>query len=525
MNSVTERTTDLRGAVLGAPFLLRLFAVFIFGVGLSFIQAPYDLWFLLFPCLGGFYFFYLSVQTKVQAFSLGFVFAIGYFVTGLNWIGNALLVEGNEYRWVWPLAVIALPVALSLFNAIYITIAHILFKNKNTLTGFVGFCALLMLSEWVRGYAFTGFPWNLYGYGWISVPAIVQSVSLFGPYGLTFLTILWGCSLGYIFSIANKKIILMVFVLLSFGATYFYGHIKLQKASDDVMDGVRINIVQPNIKQSDKWKPELMVQNFEQLVALSTLSNPNMRNIIIWPETAVPPSFVNNRAVQERLLSLFDDVNTILLSGALNVTRNDTTQQPEYHNALMLFDGGNQPAQLYSKSHLVPFGEYIPFQQYIPLTPVVNFSGFRAGNGPQTIGVSDFPTFSPTICYEIIFPQSVVNKHHERPDFILTITNDGWYGDSPGPRQHFAQARFRAIEQGIPVVRVANTGISGVIDSYGRVAQGNKIELMEQGSLTLPLPVKTPQKTYYSMCGDKLFLGILFLCLFGAIAFRNKHNL
>lgn len=512
--SFFNKLNNYRSALLEAPFFFRVILAGLAGVGLSFIQAPYHCWPLLFICFGLFYFLYEQTKTKKQAFLTGFIFAFGYFVLSLNWIGNALLVEGNAYKWAWPLAVIALPILLSLFTALYVTISHVVFK-KSTLSGFVGFCVLLSLSEWVRGYAFTGFPWNLYGYGWASVLPIMQSLSLFGPYGLTFLTVIWGCTFGFVATNASGKATVTAFTILSLIVVGGFGALRLADAKQDVVENVSIHIVQPNIAQKDKWDTYKFRDNFEKLIVLSKIKKPAQKNIIIWPETSLPPPFLNSTAVHERIHSVLgrDD---ILLAGALKVNRTPLS----YHNALMLWGGRKKGQHLYSKSHLVPFGEYIPFQKYIPIETISGFSGFNRGSGVQTIELDGYPSLSPLICYEIIFPHQAVNKFQPRPDYILTVTNDAWYGDSPGPYQHFEQARFRAIEQGLPVIRAANTGVSGLIDPYGRVIK--KTKLMQEGSITALLPIKTVQKTLYGMHGDRLFLIFIALGLFIAIYFKQK---
>ncbi|MCI5060424.1 MAG: apolipoprotein N-acyltransferase [Alphaproteobacteria bacterium] len=471
------------------PLPYRLMLALVAGVVLSYSQAPYNLWPLVFLCFGGFYILLTTLQNKSQTFLLGFLFSLGYFVSGLSWIGNALLVEGNEYWWVWPLAVIALPAALSLMSAIYITLAAHWF-NLKTLKGFLALVIFMGISEWVRGFAFTGFPWNLYGYSWIGLLPVAQVASLIGPYGLTLLTLFWGMSAGFLLlpdTQKRNKIKIGSAALLSLLLVLGYGGWRL---SHDVImpDNVTLHIVQPNIAQAEKWKAEKLAQNFETHIELSTGALQNHagatgRNIIIWPETSIPPVFIYNSAVQQRIDSLLDS-NTILLSGAMDVDQ--TSSPPKYYNALLLWQQHMGPRRIYAKTHLVPFGEYIPFQSWIPLEPVTKFSGFARGEGPQSLKLSNVPPFSPLICYEIIFPHSAVSTKPERPKWILTLTNDAWYRNSAGPYQHFTQARFRAIEQGIPVIRAANTGISGVIDPYGRVIQ--KLDLMYQGTISTPLP-------------------------------------
>lgn len=452
------------------------------GIILSFIQSPTEYWFLIFPCFSAFYYCFTKVKNKRQTFILGFLFSFGYFIASLHWIGNALLVEGNDYKWAWPLAVIALPALLSIFTALYLTISFTLFKNKS-LMGFVGFCFALFISEWVRGHAFTGFPWNLYGYGWIGRLEVAQMAYWIGPYGLTFLTIFWGSVIGLYCTTRRYKAVLGL-ALITLLFSYFIGELRLKNKAPQFNGGVNIHIVQPNIPQAEKWLTEKAADNFEKHTTLSNIENSGQKNIIIWPETALSPLLLNSAAAQERIQSLLDQ-NTILLAGALDAEQ--TGRTAKYHNSLMLWHHKITADRIYTKSHLVPFGEYIPFQKYIPLKPVAQFSGFERGTGSKTVETEGFPSFTPKICYEIIFPHKMIIRGQARPDFILTITNDGWYGKSAGPYQHFTQARFRAIENNIPVIRSANTGVSGVIDGYGRVIQ--KTELMEESQLHSQLPI------------------------------------
>ncbi len=486
----------------------------ILGVVLTFTQAPYEYWFLIFPVFSGLYYLYCQFETKKSVFFGVFLFAFAYFVSGLHWIGNALLVEGNEFKYIWPLAVIALPCLLSLFTASSLLFAHIL-TAKKTVLGFLAFCTFLALSEFVRGHIFTGFPWNLYGYTWLGLMPVAQISSAIGPYGITFLTILWGGVFGYIFLHRQKSVLLPLFVIISFLATFAYGQIRLSNDADKNIDDVFIRIVQPNIPQETKWDPDALVQNFEKHINLSKDIPTDKKTMIIWPETAIPPTIISSLTAKKEFQSILNK-NTILLTGGLEVLPATATRTLEYHNAILKFDGENEPEKIYSKSHLVPFGEYIPFQRFIPLKPVVSFTGFKRGDGPTTIRFDGYPSFSPQICYEIIFPGRMVDSEEGRLDFILTVTNDAWYGDSAGPRQHFASARFRAIEQGIPVLRSANTGISGIIDPYGNVI--NYLPLMQTGVIDGLIPQSLGKPTLFGLFGNVFFLFftglVIAICLF-----------
>jgi apolipoprotein N-acyltransferase len=493
-------------------FHLKTITALISGVALSFSQAPHELWFLIFPCFGAFYALTQSLETKKQVFTLSFIFALGYFIAGLYWIGNALLVEGNEYKWAWPLAVIALPALLSIFPALYVTINHILFRS-NPLAHFIGFCVLLTASEWVRGHAFTGFPWNLYGYGLASNEAMAQALSLIGPYGLTLLTVFLGSSLGYIATQKYYRPIILVVAAITLGSFYSFGSQRLSNATTTFQDDVVFHIVQPNIAQAEKWKVENFFKNFKAHTNIINRALPiptSKKHVVVWPETAIPPALLNTNETHQQIQRMLQGLgeNAILLSGALAIEQDTKTK---YYNSLMSWQAQQHSKKIYSKSHLVPFGEYIPFQKYIPISTITNFSGFERGQGPTTIKIKNFPSFSPLICYEIIFPYTATNTKETRPDYILTITNDAWYGPSNGPHQHFAQARFRAIEQGLPVVRSANTGISGMIDPYGRVV--DHLALSAQGVVSTALPEAIANSTFYAGHKDKPIFFISFILL------------
>jgi apolipoprotein N-acyltransferase len=508
-------------------FFFCLCALFILGSISALSMPPASLWPCLFIGISLFYVLYSFCKTPARACASGFTFALGYFLTGLWWIGNALLVEGNEYKWVWPLAVIGLPVLLSFFTAIAIGCAKIIAPDAKKFTGFATFIICLGLSEWVRGYIFTGFPWNLYGYVWSEILSIAQIAYLVGPFGLTLVTLFWATSLGFLYLSempVKQKILFTLILFLSFTASFGYGSQRLASHPTQYNENIVINIVQPNIPQHEKWDGEKLVSNFEKHLSLSyyrhdetsnTLTSTAKKHLIVWPETALYPAFLESPAVFERLDSVLSSYpgQATLLTGAL--TREQTGDEITYSNALMRYETNTKFQKLYSKSHLVPFGEYIPFQNYIPLKPVAQFQGFEKGPGVVSLTVSDIPAFTPLICYEIIFPPQNLGTLSLKPEWILTVTNDAWYGESAGPYQHFSHAIFRAIETGLPVIRSANTGISGIVDAYGRTLE--KSRLNENWHTQSYLPKAIEQRS--SLHLNKSFIFICF-CLVVLIVTR-----
>ena len=492
-------------------------------------MAPTFYWPLMIAGLSVFYAVYARTETVRTAALYGFLFAFGYHLLGLWWIGNALLVEGNEFAWVWPLSVIGLPTLLGLFSAVFTALAR-KFSNPLSLSGFAALVVMLALGEWVRGHLFTGFPWNVYGQNWTSVLPILQAVSVIGMYGLSLLTLFWFCAPGFLFVSrlsGRRKAILGAVVAVSFLAVYGFGALRLNANPTQYSPDTSVRVVQPNVTQALKWKPDMLWDHFQSLISLSqpypnSSTGKDHKTYIIWPETSVPPALLNrpelHTTIQDTLTAFPHD--TYLMLGTLRFEM-DESEKRRYYNSLFVIDKNDDVVAHYDKSHLVPFGEYIPFQNLLPLTPVTQFNGFAHGPGSQTITLPNRDKFTPLICYEIIFP-FMAKGGAERSDFIVTITNDGWYGESAGPYQHFNQAIIRATEQGIPVVRAANTGVSGVIDAYGRIV--TKTSLVQKTAQTTPLPLPSGKITLYSKTDDWIFLVFVFISIIALFLIHKNEN-
>ena len=500
--------------IANKPLWHRALIVFFSGAACSIALPPYNLWLLFFAGFTTFYMTLRTAETPKRSFVFGCLFGFGYFLFGLNWIGNALLVEGNEFWWVWPLAFIALPVALSVFTGVSAVTAY-LFSYKFKAPLFPTLCFLIALAEFLRGHLFTGFPWNLFGYIWSDNLLIAQSASVIGPYGLTLLTLLWA-SLPISILLKRYDVKTTILTIASIIITLAFGAFQLSKTVEH-NPNFQVQIVQPNVLQKDKWDNTKIGENFNKHVNLSERQegSKNLPTAIIWPETALHPILMRTSAAQERLTDILEQhpENSFLLTGSLS-SRRDSSGSVRYFNNITAVTQDDDLWPLYSKSHLVPFGEYIPFQNIIPLKTITQFSGFERGDGPTTIGLKNFPSFSPFICYETIFSQKVVNNSI-RPEWLLNATNDGWYGNSPGPYQHFSQSRMRAIEQGLTLVRAANTGVSGIIDPYGRSIATH--DLQTQGLIVSTLPKAAPP-TIYSQYKENIFwllmIGILACILY-----------
>ena len=491
---------------------LKLIAMFAIGGFASLSMAPLNLWPTIFFGLSTLYIIVTRTPTPLKAGALTFAFSLGYFGFSLSWIGNALLVENNPYWWAWPLAVSGLPLILALFPALmtitYKSFSQICIKRENTALNYIIFCFLLAVADYARGHLFTGFPWNLYGYTWIDILPIAQLAALSDVYLLNTVTIFWAIAPAFILSTNHSKMrksIYCVIILSTFAASWLYGQNRINNYaafSSAKPKDTRIIIVQPNIKQSEKWKPEKRAQNFIDIVKMSQYQENHdigaEITLIIWPETAISQNILNTEWTMDAIRNMLSAYprNVLLITGALrHIPGNKTEQKPEhFYNSILTLDKSGRVIDTYDKRHLVPFGEYIPLDSYIKISPIVGFAGFKKGSNvnERTIrlqpedGGQYILKYITLVCYEAIFPDYVRFTTSKKPDFIVNVTNDAWYGKSAGPYQHIVQTRFRAIESGLPFIRSANTGISAIIDPVGNKI--SSIDLMKKNILSEKLP-------------------------------------
>lgn len=445
------------------------------------------LWILLHTC-----------WTTKQVFVLMWLFAFGYFTAGLYWIAAALFVDIAHNWWVLPFAVMGLPALMSFYPAVAAALWHRLAWHSGPARVLL-LVALLSIAEAARGVVFTGFPWNLWGYAWMDVLPVMQSVAWWGIYGLTLLTLLvsflpvlyWQQS-NRTSSRAMAGAVLLLMCLIT-----AWGQGRLMNHFNAAPQQVHVRIVQPNIAQEAKWEPEQRIAHTKKLWDLS-LRNPEFApHVIVWPETAVTLISTADVRAWEAALQQKLPGKALLATGVLDVGWDDIQDQPTFFNRIGIYQADGNRIGAYDKSHLVPFGEYLPYQDYWPVRPVAFQAGrFSAGIGAQTLHLSDLPPFSPLICYEVLFPTEIVSDK-KRPAWLLNVTNDAWYGRTSGPYQHLAIARTRAIEQGLPLVRAANTGISAMIDPMGRLV--DLLPLEETGVIDAALPPALPPTVYASL--------------------------
>lgn len=497
------------------------------GLASAFAMPPFDGLPLLFITIPVLVWLLDTVKTKRRsqlfrhAFFTVWLFFFGYFFAGLYWIGEAFLVDAEKFAFLMPFAVTLLPAGLALIPGLIIALGRLYFWPK-------GYGRVLVLAicwcvaEWLRGHILTGFPWNLIGEALTLRPELMQIGAVTGAYGMSLVVMLMAGAFAIIDGRGQQAAGLRgpIIALCALGLLYAGGAWRLSRATGATVPGLSVRVIQPDIPQNMKWNPEIRGQILKKYLTLSTTPTKaapeglTPQTIMVWPESALPYLL----AREPRLLQILGEM---LPRGALLITGGVRAEGPipepgqpfdRYFNSIYVIrhEGGDGSIiATYDKFHLVPFGEYLPARHLlsrIGLRKLTEFQGsFDEGTGPQTLHVPGLPDVSPLICYEIIFP-GMVTKKGERPKWIVNVTNDAWFGHSAGPYQHLAQVRLRAVEEGLPVVRAANTGVSAIIDGYGRVLVSRDLDSV--GIIDAPLP-EALSETVYARFGDLIFLLML----------------
>lgn len=498
---------------------------FFFGLLLAATFAPLHIVFFLPVSFSALLILLSCAHTKKQAFFVGWWFGWGQFIAGLYWIGIAFTIDADAHAALIPLPILGLPAVLAIFSGLA-TLATYLTKTKG-LYRILAFTGFWVLFEYGRGYLFTGFPWNLAGYSWGNILPMMQWVSYFGIYGLTLFTVLISCipSLLADKSLTSRyKNSLIIFDCLLLAAMVAVGYARIPTTPLPFLSDSIIRIVQPNILQAEKWKPSKRFAHIKKLAELSTQPASKTPRHLIWPETAVPYFLTTDEKVKFYLQRIVPHMGT-LITGAPR--KNPQTRQ--YWNSVHVLDKSGKILGIYDKQHLVPYGEYMPLRNLMvasgitSLIPVLDqMSDFSLPADPDSaqkvLEIPDLGSARILICYEVAFPWEVANK--TQYDWILNVTNDAWFGNTSGPYQHLVTTRTRAIEQGTSVIRAANSGISAVIDGYGRIL--HKIPLNQVGIIDGSIPEKIRNRTLYSEYGEviPIFMTIILIA-FGFVKRRS----
>ena len=463
-------------------------------------QVPFALPWATLAALAVIMWHYQGVSRGWSVFALGWLFGIGYFALTLHWIVEPFQVDVARHGWMAPFALIFMAGGLALFWGAAFALA------RRIGPGLWPLVVVWTGAEIARSVVLTGFPWALIGHVWSETP-LVQIIAVTGQHALTLMTlalvavVVWAAGFGW-----SRMLALPVTVCAGLVAGWLW--LDPGPAPEAVADAPVIRLVQPNVPQAEKWDPDLMPVHMRRLLDLS--GGGAVPAVVVWPETAVP-----------YLLEYSADVLELAVDatrGAPLITGIQRREGERYYNALALVDRTGQVADLYDKVHLVPFGEYVPFGEVLSRFGISGLAaseggGFSAGPEGKLIQIPGVGMAWPLICYEGIFAPQVASAP-TRPRLLLLVTNDAWFGALAGPYQHFALGRLRAIEQGLPMVRAANTGVSAVIDGKGRVL--GQLDLNTAGALDIPLPaVLSP--TIYARLADWPVIVLLCVLLSGVL--------
>ena len=509
---------------------------------LGFVSAtgfePLGLWAVTLGCLGLMTVSVADAPSPRSAAARGYWFGVGHFTLGLNWIAGAFQFQDAMPHWLGWFAVVALSLYIGVYPAIAALIARLLVKSPRAPRQWLPFTLVFggawIVSEFLRATVFTGFAWNPLGVIWLPIVGVPRAFApLVGTYGLGGITILiagllaafvprWiarvradiAAGQGEWLSAALAPVALAAFLTLG---AYSMKHV----VAHPVGSGARVRIVQPNIGQQDKHQPAYEKTNFTKLAALSGVPG-NAPRLILWPEAAVPDYLEDEPRARQRIAELIGS-RDMIMTGGVALIYDKAGDLVAARNSLFTLNAQAEITARYDKSHLVPYGEYLPMK---PLLSAIGLSrlvpgtvDFLPGPGAQSLSVAGFGEVGVQICYEIIFSGDVVDAAN-RPDFLFNPSNDAWFG-AWGPVQHLAQARLRAIEEGITVVRSTPTGISAIIDPQGRVVRA--LPYHTAGFIDAKLPI-SDRPTLFARLGNWLPAALALILFAGGIAIARKRR-
>ncbi len=516
MSERAERLSVDSSAAAARPLRLLARMALAFGAGAAGVlgMAPFNLWPLLLLALATFFRLMdgaiAGPKPLRAAFWTGWAFGFGYMAVGLYWIGEAFFVDPATI-WMMPFAVTLLPAGMALYFGAAGWLAGA--TGARGAAGALVLTASVCLLEFVRGFLFTGFPWNLFGSALIDSSA-AQGAALIGVYGLTFVIALAGFGLGAATLRGPLR-----FAPLAAGAALLIGLFVYGLIRPDPLpatEAFQIRIVQPDNPQSEKGERDYAARLWRRLASLTAAEGAEQVDIVLWPE-GVTPFFLDE--TPEALSAIGDMLHPgeMLIAGSSRRVVEDGGRR--YYNSLFVIDEAGAIVDGYDKAHLVPFGEFLPLPGFFKSLGIASLTArvggaFSAGPGLRTIETQGVPPFSALICYEALFPGEVV-AGGTRPRWLVNITDDSWFGTQIGPHQHLATARFRAIEEGLPLARAATTGISAMVDARGRIVASSALQTAAFFDVALP-PADAP--TVFSGVAHAPFLVLIALAAAAGIA-------
>jgi apolipoprotein N-acyltransferase len=504
--------------------MIYAFYAFLAGAGSAFGFEPFGFWPLVIVGFTALCELIARQKTKWQALLIGWAFGFGQFVVGLNWIATAFTFQAKMPAWLGWIAVVLLSVYLALYPALATGLAW-RFGRKNRLALLLVLAGAWSITEWMRGSFFTGFPWNPAAAALVPTPLIGIS-ALVGTYALSGLVVLLG---GAVWLELYKRWLPLVVIL---GITALLWVLPSSPVPDDPLTVLNARVVQPNIGQQDKWTPGFDEEAARRLAELTGPSIGEPR-LVLWPEAAITMPLEDPRTPDTKASADFQRARAAsllgpqdrLLTGGLAVLSSDGVHADRAANSIYALAQGGRIVGRYDKAHLVPYGEYLPMR---PLMSALGLSrlapgdeDFTSGPGPRSIWLGNpWGKVGFQLCYEIIFSGRVVDWQN-RPTFIFNPSNDAWFG-SWGPPQHLAQARLRAAEEGLPILRSTPTGISAVIDARGKVLK--QIPWRKAGAIDVVLPPAAISPPVFARFGNTIPLLLGFALIFAGIVLAGRRR-
>lgn len=487
---------------------LRYGAAVLCGAMVTLLFSPFEYILFLFPALSGLFLLVEMAESRRQSFMTGWWFGLGMYVSGLYWIANAMLVDAEQFGWMIPFVVVGMNGVLAIYSGL-LGLVMWWIRSAPMKWKWLAFAVAWGALEGLRSVLFTGFPWNLLGYATVFSESLMQLATDMPIIGLSVALVLVGTLPVLLAQMKRKQAVAGVLVaLMALFLAHGYGEGKIADTELVAMKAGKPSpyryqkepvymLLQGNVEQKVKSDPasrerqlrtylkmmdEVRQARFNALVDADPIER-NRSLVFVWPETAFPYLVMNDSHWMDFLPTTLHE-NEAMVAGVMRGEK-DEAGQARYYNSMMIVQRG-KPIRFYDKKHLVPFGEYVPFRKILPIEKLVpgmaDFSMGANGNKVEAKAGDIVPNFLALICYEAIFSDMISLDESEYAKLIINVTNDGWFGDSIGPYQHLMMARFRAVEHGLPMLRVANTGVSATIDSHGRIV--DIVPLSQKGMIS-----------------------------------------
>lgn len=448
------------------------------------------------------------------------IFGFSYFICSLWWLCNALFTDPVSFGWAVPFAILGPPFYLSLYWFFSGFIVGLLWTKG--IARFFVLAFALGLAEWLRALLFTGFPWNALGYTAMPTPIFMQTDAIVGLYGMNILAVLVYSLPTVLLTDEKKKaaLSLCLSLILAHSGFGFYRLNTTQNTANSQKSSYWVRIVQPSIPQNIKLSNTTREAIFEAHMSLSatpTADHNPEPDFIVWPEASIPYLLYDNSSTTMRIASLLKPKQWAII-GAIRAEHDSLNAEMQYFNTIAVINNKGNILNTSDKLHLVPFGEYLPYQNLLKKiglhTLADNIGGYSAANVRKIVTMPNGFSYLPLICYEVIFPNELTFKGSPF-QAIINVTNDAWFGVTPGPYQHLQQAQLRAVELGIPLIRAANNGISAVIDSYGRIVvalQQNAVGIIDS---PIPSPITPIGSNEYRIFSTFILFILMLLCCIG----------